>query len=138
MTNLIRTTQTHLVLELTSESGHKYEIGYPIELGYTKEELLGDLQKHQNVAASFLEVNWVPGAAQTSPSRQVIDRGIEAGYVSHDRGVVYEYRLNFKNTKGWSFKFKDKTNDVYSCSTIRNGWHYIDYNSKDGTIIAIS
>lgn len=137
MTQVIRTTQTHIVVELVTEQGNKYEIGYPIEAGYTSLEVSEGLKANFDLQAAFLEVNWEPGAAHTSPSNKVRDRGIAEGYVSHDRGAIYEYRLNFRNTKGWGFSFKDKTNDVYKCSTIRNGWHYIDYNSADGTIIAI-
>lgn len=137
MTATIRSTQTHFIVELVSEQGKKYEIGYPVDAGYTLSEIQESLKGAPSLEASWLEVSWVPGAAQTSPSNAVRDRGIAEGYVSHDRGHIWEYRLNFRNTKGWWFKFKDKTGDVYKCSTIRNGWHYIDYNSADATIVAI-
>ncbi|WOE77024.1 hypothetical protein RZO07_16930 [Pseudomonas protegens] len=138
MTHKIRTTKTHVVIELSSRLGRKYEVGYPIEDGYTEKEVLESFNANKKLAESFLKVEWVPGAPQTSPSREVRERGIEAGYVSHDRGSIYEYRINFQNSKGWGFDFKDETDDVYSCSTIRNGWHYIDYNSDKATIVGIA
>ncbi|MGY4493833.1 hypothetical protein [Pseudomonas sp. TE3610] len=135
----VRTTEQHLVVELASAAGRKYEIGYPIDAGYTEHEVV----EHANALAAglseaFLPVNWVPGASPVTPSKQVQNLGIAEGYVSYDRGTIYNYRINFKNTKGWSFDFEDATKMKYSCSTIYNGWHYIDFNSDDATIVGVS
>lgn len=138
MSKNIRVTKTHLVMELTSTHGHKYEVGYPIESGYTEKDILDLQSKQLQVNGAFLPVEWVPGAPRTSPSGEVQKLGIKEGYVSQDRGPVYEYRINFENSKGWGFDFKDQSNDVYSCTTIRNGWHYIDYNSDKATIIGVA
>lgn len=138
MTQNIRTTSTHIVVELTSSSGKKYEVGYPIDAGYTEEEVFKALDTQAKLTESFLSVNWVPGAAQTTPSGEVRKLGIEAGYVSLDRGPIYEYRINFQNTRGWSFDFKDEAGSVYSCTTVRNGWHYVDYNSDKATIVGVA
>ena len=138
MSKNIRVTKTHLVIELTSKHGHKYEVGYPIDSGYTEKDIV-DLQSEQLKADRvFLTVDWVPGAPRTSPSGEVQKLGIKEGYVSQDRGVVYEYRINFENSKGWGFYFKDQSDDVYHCVTIKNGWHYIDYNSDKATIIGVA
>lgn len=139
MTIQVRTSGKYLVVELVSAAGRKYEVGYPVDAGYTENEVAehaGALSK--GLSETFLAVNWIPGAAPVTPSVQVQNLGIAEGYVSYDRGVVYNYRISFKNTKGWGFDFKDLTNDVYFCSTIRNGWHYIDYNSDDATIVGVA
>ena len=77
-----------------------------------------------------------PGDGYTSPGAAGI--GIEQGYVSHDRGPIYAYRINFYNSKGWHFTFKDESGDTYGITTIRNGWHYIDYNSDKPIMIGVS
>ncbi|KAJ1334050.1 hypothetical protein MN608_04049 [Microdochium nivale] len=50
---------------------------------------------------------------------------------------AYSYTLYFTNTKGWSFDFKDDSNDVYTVSTIINGDHYVKYNSDAPNINAV-
>ncbi|RON15576.1 hypothetical protein [Pseudomonas frederiksbergensis] len=137
MTHKIRTTNTHIIVELSSKAGHKYEVGYPIKDGYTEEKILENIKSHELQDSPFLSLQWIPGAPQTSPSAEVQKIGIAAGYVSHDRGPIYEYRINFQNSKGWEFQFKDETGDIYPCNTTFNSWHYIDYNSDKATIIGV-
>ncbi|KAF9256736.1 hypothetical protein L218DRAFT_966013 [Marasmius fiardii PR-910] len=87
----------------------------------------------------WIPVNWKVGE----------DKWIDADQATKDEGVsrhqlwksgefptseIYAYRLIFTNTKGWSFHFLDDTQDCYNCATIRNGNHYIKYNSDQPTI----
>ncbi|KAF9256076.1 hypothetical protein L218DRAFT_966646 [Marasmius fiardii PR-910] len=46
---------------------------------------------------------------------------------------IFDYTLEFKNTKGWSFHFLDDTQDCYGCETIFNGKHQFKYNSAQPT-----
>lgn len=140
MSQSITETDSHVVLQVKDGDKVAYEIGYPKEDGYSVAALLSDLSGANGLTAAadgFKALNWVPGGSSyTSPQAEEI--GITQGYVSHDRGPIYKYRINFNNNKGWHFKFKDESGDVYGCTTIRNGWHYIDYNSDHPIVIGVS
>ncbi len=135
--NDITEVKDHLVISATNSSGGKYAIGYPTADGYSRDTLVDELQTAQATPAGYQALNWVPGQqpGYTSPGAERI--GIQQGYVSHDRGPIYAYRINFYNTKGWHFDFSDESGDVYRITTIRNGWHYIDYNSEQPIIIGV-
>jgi hypothetical protein len=62
---------------------------------------------------------------------------VAGGCDDHKAIKIYQCRIQFRNTKGWGFTFYDLSGDDYSCSTVLNGWHYIDYNSSEPTIIAV-
>lgn len=128
-------TDDHVVLHVETPKGGSYEMGFPKSEGYAANTILAEMNK-ADATESYKELNWVPGQ-QGYTSSQAEDIGIAQGYVSNDRGVIYKYRINFQNSKGWSFKFKDESGDEYKCMTIRNGWHYIDYNSEKPTIIGV-
>ncbi|KAF9262701.1 hypothetical protein L218DRAFT_960182, partial [Marasmius fiardii PR-910] len=84
----------------------------------------------------WIPVNWKVGDAKWADADQATkDEGVsryQLYYNGHPN--VYDYTLEFTNTKGWSFHFLDDTKDCYSCDTALNRDHYIKYNSKEPTI----
>ena len=136
--NNITENDSHLVIPGTSNSGQRFQVGYPKADGYSMNSLSEELATTLATPAGYQDLRWVPGdqPGYTSPGAEGI--GIVQGYVSHDRGPIYAYRINFYNSKGWHFKFIDESGDVYGITTIRNGWHYIDYNSDKPIIIGVS
>jgi hypothetical protein len=127
----------HVALPRTTDLGKAYEIGYPKHQGYSAASLADELAHGPTAPSGYQALLWEPGGAgYTSPGAENI--GIINGYVSHDRGMIYSYRINFYNSKGWNFRFIDESGDVYSITTIRNGWHYIDYNSDRPIICGVS
>ena len=134
----ITESDSHLIFSATSNSGQKFQVGYPKADGYAKETLSAELAGDLDAASGYEDLRWVPGQqpGYTSPGAEGI--GITQGYVSHDRGPIYAYRINFYNSKGWHFTFKDESGDTYGITTIRNGWHYIDYNSDKPIMIGVS
>jgi hypothetical protein len=127
----------HVICRATTVSGKAYELGYPKDEGYSKDALAGEISGQMATPEGFQVLNWVPGQeGYTSPGAEGI--GIVKGYVSHDRGVIYSYRINFYNSKGWHFSFVDESGDVYKITTIRNGWHYIDYNSDKPIVVGVA
>ncbi len=139
MNQRVKETDSHVILQVMDGDKVAYEVGYPKSDGYSADTLLSNISETdqpRKADAAFAKLNWVPGKeGYTSPQAERI--GISQGYVSHDRGPIYEYRINFHNTKGWHFEFKDESGDVYGCKTIFNGWHYIDYNSEQPIIIGV-
>ena len=136
MTTDIKETPSHVILQAATQTGNKYEIGFPKARDYTANEIVAEAVALTGDARDFKKLQWVPGEHGIT-SREAEEIGIVTGYVSNDRGVIYSYRINFFNRKGWSFKFLDESGDVYEITTIRNGWHYIDYNSDKPTIIGV-
>jgi len=55
-----------------------------------------------------------------------------------DSAGIYRYQLNFTNTKGWGFAFMDGAEETYTCSTIVNGDHNVQYNSDRPHIMYVS
>lgn len=142
---MIRETESHIVVQLTSESGSHYEVGYPKSTGYTVSSVLAltaesdqiEEKSYQstNTPAGFEKLEWAPGKEGfTSEKAQKL--GIIRGYVN-EGGQVFTYRINFFNSRGWWFAFADKSSDIYRCNTLRNGYHYIDYNSQDPMIVGV-
>ncbi|TFK91008.1 hypothetical protein K466DRAFT_583233 [Polyporus arcularius HHB13444] len=50
----------------------------------------------------------------------------------------YSYQLDIYTTGGWTFWFHDRSGDKYEILAIRNGRHYVKYNSRDPDIIRVS
>ena len=139
----IKETEEYIVVEFTNDSGKKYQVGYPKAAGYTVANINAELAavKEEVKANSankpgYVSINWIANGESTT-SRNAVNIGIVGGYVNQDTGVIYENQVNFSNNARWSFLFQDKTKDTYSCSTPRNGNHYIDYNSEDPTMIGV-
>lgn len=148
----IKETDTHIVVELVKDSGSKYEVGYPKEAGYTKESVEEMIAAPEGASGSdsdtgnlkdngdYKDLKWTLGDEQDYTSRAAKGIGIGGGYIVEGSKIVtiyYDYRICFMNTKGWGFKFKDENGDTYSCSTVLNGSHYIDYNSSAPTIVGV-
>lgn len=141
----IKETDEHIVLEGETSSGAKYEIGYPKDSGYTKENVGESIEKtEQGLTSSdgFEEINWQVGHAPSEnyTSREAVAIGINSGsgQVQKDPSAVqYTYRCIFTNTKGWSFTFKDESGDTYWISTSRNGTHHFDYNSTKPNMVGV-
>lgn len=133
----------YIETEMISKNGQKYVVGYPIALGYSISSLHDELieidNKEVNLeleAKDFKELEWIPNSTnKTSSEAQKI--GIKSGEVVDTSHIVWRYRINFINSSGWKFEFKDQSGDVYSCWTVRNGPHYIDFNSPKPTIIGV-
>ncbi|KAF9262690.1 hypothetical protein L218DRAFT_1000569 [Marasmius fiardii PR-910] len=87
----------------------------------------------------WIPVNWKVGEAVWIDTDQATkDEGVSQYQLwkstAYPSSEFYAYMLWFTNTKGWCFHFLDDTHDCYNCSTIRNGEHYIKYNSDEPTI----
>lgn len=82
-------------------------------------------------ARDWVGVHWPLGDdTWTDASQAAKDIGISQWRLYFNgHPNVFSYTLDFKNTKGWSFDFKDACNVVYTCSTVLNGEHYIKFNS---------
>jgi hypothetical protein len=136
----------HVVKEFTSVKGARFAVAYPKAVGYTVENLETDLTSFADgdearVAVSddsWIDVRWPVGFVSGYPpmDQRVYDIGI-ADLAVDRYAIVWKYKINFRNTKGWGFQFKDATGDVYRISTIWNGWHYLLYNSSDPTIVGV-
>jgi hypothetical protein len=137
----IKETEEYIVVEFANDSGRKYEVGYPKKAGYTKDSIDAEItaanQNRSAPNAAYAAIRWsVDGESSTSKGAKKI--GIESGYITKSSGAaVYIYRMNFTNSKGWVFTFKDESGDSYDCYTFQNGTHYIDYNSSDPTVIGV-
>ncbi|KAF9256754.1 hypothetical protein L218DRAFT_175488 [Marasmius fiardii PR-910] len=84
----------------------------------------------------WVPVNWKVGDDKWIATDQAVeDEGISQ-YQLYFNGHpnVYDYTLEFTNTKGWSYHFIDDTQDCYGCDTWRDCDHYIKYNSAQPTI----
>lgn len=84
------------------------------------------------VKGHWLSVPWT----QTSPEIQNLGISQYKLYY-HGKGAsddYFRYRLWFTNTKGWGFAFTDDSNDTYTCKTVWNRDHCIDYDSDNPTI----
>lgn len=128
-----------IIVQFESALGNTYEVGYPKNAGYTlsrfwtklnKTECLEDIQ----LCPLKWEVDVYPSQMTSVYAKDI---GIAQGYVEQGMHEIFQCRLHFRNTIGWSFHFKDESGDTYSCPTIHNHWHYIDYNSKKPTIIGL-
>lgn len=67
-----------------------------------------------------------------APEVQAI--GISRYRLYNNSFSIYDYTLDFTNTKGWCFRFFDFSGDFYDVSTVFNGDHELDYNSGNPTI----
>ena len=139
----IKETESHFVVEFTSQSGKKYEVGYPKEGGYSKEDIEDTLNASnagnldQNSANSeYATLVWTVNGDSTT-SRAAMNIGIVGGYVNKGSGKIYDCQVTFSNTEGMSFRFMDQSGDTYWCSAPRNGNHYINYNSDKPSIIGV-
>ena len=142
----IKETESHFVIEFVSGSGEKYEVGYPKEAGYTKENLIKEVEKNQiqvepetlDSDGYYKKIDWVPNGSSTT-SQAAKDIGIDSGYVTKDADAFsYVFQVNFINSGGWWFKFKDASGAApYYCSTPLNGRHYINYNSAYGEMVGV-
>ncbi len=126
--------------EFSSRNGNKFQVGFPKSAGYTEGNLdaVVELVKSNGpVADSTVGVNWVYPSSHYPTSQAVQGIGIDRAEVG--TGVApYSYKIDFWNTKGWGFYFKDASGDIYHCSTIRNGHHFVQYNSDKPTIVEVT
>ena len=49
----------------------------------------------------------------------------------------YNYQLDIYTTGGWTFFFRDRSGDEYEILAIRNGRHYMKYNSSGPEIVRV-
>lgn len=124
-----------IVAQFTNSAGNNFEVGYPKSEGYSEESL--DLEINEQEKSIWKELRCRPNL-EGFVSEDARSIGIKhARLISDEGATLYRYQLKFKNTKGWAFQFKDEFGDVYECYTIRNGWHYINYNSPKPTIVGV-
>lgn len=124
----------YIVREFTSAQGNRYAVAHPKSAVPADEDGVASAGSGD----SWVDVNWPDGFSSSLHPLppEVIDIGISEAQV-WEYGGVWKYELGFTNTRGWGFKFRDATNDVYRVSTILNGWHYLLYNSSDPTITGV-
>lgn len=134
-------TENFVVVEFVSKNGSKYAVGYPIAEGYTNENIALALQKSgenlHEVLSGYKTIKLIPDGESTI-STEAKDIGIVSASVKTNNPIIpYKYTLNFRNNKGYGFRFKDESNDTYFCSTFRNANHTIWYNSDKPIIIGV-
>lgn len=141
--HIVEENENYIVVESLSSNGAKYCIGYPKASGYNSETLIEEIMKfsqdfdNSDFEKNWCKVDWIQDH-DSQTSRKAINKGIVGGYVDiSEKFDKYRYRINFSNHKGWSFSFKDYSTDIYNCVTIRNGNHYIDFNSASPSIVGV-
>lgn len=72
---------------------------------------------------------------ETSP--EVKSMGISRYHLNQPHSGASIDALHFTNTKGWGFSFTDESGDTYSCPTVWNRTHYIEYYSKQPIIVKV-
>jgi len=87
---------------------------------------------------SKVTVRLVPGTTWTIPGQEVQAIGISRYQLIDNGGsAVYRYTLGITNNAGWTFTFWDESGDSYDVATVRNGDHFVSYNSKKPIIVAV-
>ena len=136
----MKETEDYIIIELTNDTGKKYEVGYPKSAGYTKENLMSELAETDSEVTrakdGYKNINYKPDG-DSFTSQEAISIGICGGYVWSEKGWVYDYQLVFANHKNAKYLFKDESGDQYSCRTYRTGLHTINYNSGKPTMIGV-
>ena len=108
---------------------------------------IGTMKKSTAVGATSnngVNVNWPltpPGIWVPTP--ELVDPVAISGYALVESDTVlsiYAYTLNFQNVgiTHYDYCFTDGTGDSYQCNTYEDGFHYINYNSDNPTIVSIS
>ena len=86
-----------------------------------------------------VNVNW-PVAGGWVPTPELVDTLGIAGYsLMETKGIIYKYTLTFQTVppSTFDYTFDDASGDSYVCNTWQDGFHYINYNSDDPTIVYI-
>jgi len=126
--------------EFSSRKGNKFQVGFPKSAGYTEDNLdsmIELVKSNASEADNSVKVDWPYPSSHYPTSQAVQNLGIDRAEIG--TGIApYSYKIDFWNTKGWKFYFKDATGDIYSCATIRNGHHFVQYNSDNPTIVEVS
>ena len=75
----------------------------------------------------------VPGNRSVAFDNEIVQEA------SVDRGgLVFKYRVNVRVGQGQiRLLLFDASGDTYSLWCVRPGWHYVDYNSSNPTIVRI-
>ncbi|KAH6640219.1 hypothetical protein F5144DRAFT_559679 [Chaetomium tenue] len=89
----------------------------------------------------FVCVNWPVGDDKWIDASQAVKDIGCSRYKLYFNGHPnnYDYTLEFTNTTGWDFCFvdEDDPNDCYHVGTFWNCDHWVKYNSKKPTILAV-
>lgn len=87
----------------------------------------------------WYSVNWTVGSSGTT-SDEIHNNTHITGYdlIKLAHNDLYDYQLTFYVDGGWERNFKDDDNDEYSCTTVTNGAHSIQYNSDKPTIVKVN
>ena len=129
----------YIEIELVDANGEKYRVGYPESAWYFESTIHSELKTlKQEVGNPPAVLDWAPDVRPTVTPDAAKEIGIVEGFVESGDGIIFDNRLHFRNTKGWYFTFKDEVGRYYTCSTPRNGWHYIDYTSSKPTIVSVA
>lgn len=129
-----------VIREFSTANNNKFQVGFPKSAGYTEknlDEMLVLIKTNSPAAHDTVGVNWLNPSSQYPTSQAIQNLGIDRAEIGP--GIApYSYKLDFWNTKGWGFSFKDASGDIYQCSTIRNGHHFVQYNSNNPTIVSVT
>ncbi|KZS87518.1 hypothetical protein SISNIDRAFT_460810 [Sistotremastrum niveocremeum HHB9708] len=131
----------------TSQNGAAFEFGTSDKISSAKtgqeallspHEIAGIQANVKAAASTGVTVKWEVGDGKMkATSQSVKDIGISEYALIKQSNTVYTYRLDFTNTKGWGFNFKDESGDKYTVTTFRNGGHMLQYNSDKPTIVLV-
>ena len=117
--------------EAISRNGNPYRVDKqePIDIE-KKEDNQGVMEKHD----FSIDVNWPPTKDLVDTTEKVKRIAAITRYKLLHAGPGV-YKLWFTNAEHYDYYFTDKTNDHYRNDTYLNRDHYIDYGSRDPTIV---
>jgi hypothetical protein len=120
--------------EAKSEKGKAFRIGVPkaaADTAHTAGPEVGGIDvdwppRHENI--------WIP----TSPEVRRVTGITRYKLLYNPKESLYEFTLWFTNDEDYDYHFEDKTGDVYRCNTFRKKDHYVQYNSKEATVVRVA
>ena len=114
--------------EATSKNGVLYRHGF---LNTATPKASSGNEAREAINASDddgVNVNWALGtSANLSPA---ICHVTSYNFFATPDDLIYDYQLGFYVDGGWSRTFRDDLGTNYSCSTVTNGSHYIQFSSS--------
>lgn len=123
----------------TTKNGNSFVYG--IKNGSTAESEANQAYS-ASVQENFYGVYWPVGDQKwkytSSPISDKVGISRYKLFKGFNGSQVGDYCLEFTNTKGWGFTFKDESGDEYRMSTVVNRTHILRYNSKRPNIVDVA
>lgn len=135
----IKETDDFILVDFETSSGARCEVGYPVNSGYTKENVEESIAKFDQKISldsnGYAELRWQVGG-ECYTSQEAKDLGVESCEVQKSAsGNYWDFIIVF--TKAGCFTFKEKSGDTHTICTFRAGVHFIRFDYVDVTIIGV-